>query len=62
MAASFKGVEQIKNALNNGAQAITPQVGILKQRYSKIQTLKKQRMISMLTGSMHGEGKGICDL
>ena len=31
VAASFKGVEQIKNALNNGAQAITAPVGILKQ-------------------------------
>ena len=28
VAASFKGVEQIKNALNNGAQAITAPVGI----------------------------------
>ena len=31
VAASFKGVEQVKNALNNGAQAITAPGGILKQ-------------------------------
>ena len=62
VAASFKGVEQIKNALNNGAQAITAPVGILKQIFKNPNIEKAVDDFNADWYSMYGEGKGICDL
>ena len=62
VAASFKGVEQIKNALNNGAQAITAPVGILKQIFKNPNIEKAVDDVNADWYSMYGEGKGICDL
>ena len=62
VAASFKGVEQIKNALNNGAQAITAPVGILKQIFKNPNIEKAVDDFNADWYSMYGEGKGIGDL
>ena len=62
VAASFKGVEQIKNALNNGAQAITAPVDILKQIFKNPNIEKAVDDFNADWYSMYGEGKGICDL
>ena len=62
VAASFKGVEQVKNALNNGAQAITAPVGILKQIFKNPNIEKAVDDFNADWYSMYGEGKGICDL
>ena len=62
VAASFKGVEQIKNALNNGAQAITAPVGILKQIFKNPNIEKAVDDFNSDWYAMYGEGTGICDL
>ena len=62
VAASFKGVEQIKNALNNVAQAITAPVGILKQIFKNPNIEKAVDDFNADWYSLYGEGKGICDL
>ena len=53
VAASFKGVEQIKNALNNGAQAMI---------FKNPNIEKAVDDFNADWYSMYGEGKGICDL
>ena len=62
VAASFKGVQQIKDALNHGTHAITAPVEILKQIFKNPSIEKAVDDFNADWYSMYGEGKGICDL
>ena len=62
IAASFKGVEQIKNALNYGAEAVTAPYAILKQVFANPNIDKAVTDFNQDWYSVYGEGKGICDL
>lgn len=62
LAASFKGVQQIANALNNGSQAVTAPVAILKQIFVNPNIHKAVDDFNQDWYSMYGEGVGICDL
>lgn len=62
IAASFKGVQQVKDSINYGAQAITAPVGILKQIFANPNIEKAVDDFNLDWYSMYGEGKGICDL
>ena len=59
VAASFKGVKQIKDAFNNGAQAITAPVDVLKQIFKNPNIEKAVNDFNADWYSMYGEGKGI---
>ena len=48
--------------MNNGAQAITAPVGILKQIFKNPNIEKAVDDFNADWYSMYGEGKGICDL
>ena len=62
VAASFKGVQQIREAFNYGAQAITAPVEILKQIFKNPSIEKAVDDFNADWYSMYGEGTGICDL
>ena len=62
VAASFKGVQQIRDAFNYGAQSITAPVEILKQIFKNPSIEKAVDDFNADWYSMYGEGKGICDL
>lgn len=62
VAASFKGVQQIKDAFNHGAQAITAPVSLLKQIFMNPNIEKAVDDFNQDWYSMYGEGVGICDL
>lgn len=62
IAASFKGAEQIKNALNYGAEAVTAPYAILKQVFANPNIDKAVTDFNQDWYSVYGEGKGICDL
>lgn len=62
VAASFKGVRQIREALDSGAQAITAPVEILKQVFKNPSIDKAVDDFNADWYSMYGEGVGICDL
>ncbi|MDE6953025.1 MAG: fructose-6-phosphate aldolase [Erysipelotrichales bacterium] len=62
VAASFKGVQQVRDSLNNGAQAITAPVGILKQIFANPNIEKAVDDFNKDWYAMYGEGTGICDL
>ncbi len=62
VAASFKGVKQICDAWNNGAQAITAPVALLNQIFKNPNIEKAVNDFNADWYSMYGEGKGLCDL
>ena len=62
LAASFKGVRQIKEAFAAGAESITAPVAILKQVFANPSIEKAVNDFNADWYSMYGEGKGICDL
>ena len=62
VAASFKGVEQVKNAFNYGAEAITAPYAVLKQVFVNPNIDKAVTDFNNDWYAVYGEGKGICDL
>ena len=62
VAASFKGVKQVKDALNNGAQAVTVPVEVLKQIFANPNIEKAVNDFNQDWYSMYGDNIGICDL
>ena len=60
--ASFKGVQQVKDALNNGAQAVTVPVEVLKQIFANPNIEKAVNDFNQDWYSMYGDNIGICDL
>ena len=62
LAASFKGVQQVKDALNNGSHAITAPVEVLKTIFYNPNIEKAVDDFNSDWYSMYGENKGICDL
>lgn len=62
LAASFKGVQQVRDAFNYGAQAITAPVAVLKQIFANPNIEKAVNDFNRDWYSIYGEGKGICDL
>ena len=62
LAASFKGVQQVKDAINNGSQAITAPVDVLKAIFKNPNIEKAVDDFNADWYAMYGEGVGICDL
>ena len=62
VAASFKGVQQVRDAFNYGAQSITAPVEVLKQIFKNPNTEKAVDDFNADWYAMYGEGTGICDL
>lgn len=62
VAASFKGVQQIRDAFNYGAQSITAPVEVLKQIFKNPNIEKAVDDFNADWYAMYGEGTGICDL
>ena len=62
VAASFKGVQQVKDALNNGAQAVTVPVEVLKQIFANPNIEKAVNDFNQDWYAMYGDKIGICDL
>ena len=62
VAASFKGVQQVKDALNNGSQAVTVPVEVLKQIFANPNIEKAVNDFNQDWYSMYGDNIGICDL
>lgn len=62
IAASFKGVQQVRDSLNYGAQAITAPVSVLKQIFVNPNIEKAVDDFNKDWYEMYGEGTGICDL
>ena len=57
VAASFKGVQQVKDALNNGAQAVTVPVEVLKQIFANPNIEKAVKEADLVIGSVLIPGK-----
>jgi TalC/MipB family fructose-6-phosphate aldolase len=62
LAASFKGVQQVRDSINNGAQSITAPVAVLKQIFANPNIEKAVNDFNSDWYSVYGEGVGICDL
>lgn len=62
LAASFKGVQQVRDAFNNGAQSITAPVAVLKQVFKNPNIEKAVDDFNSDWYSIYGENQGICDL
>lgn len=62
LAASFKGVQQVRDSFNYGAQAITAPVDVLKTIFKNPNIEKAVDDFNADWYSIYGEGKGICDL
>lgn len=62
VAASFKGVQQIRDAFNYGAQSITAPVEVLKQIFKNPNIEKAVDDFNADWYAMYGKGTGICDL
>ncbi len=62
VAASFKGVQQVKDALNNGAQAVTVPVEVLKQIFANPNIEKAVNDFNQDWYAMYGDNIVICDL
>lgn len=62
VAASFKGVQQVKDSLNNGAQAVTAPVSVLKQIFANPNIEKAVDDFNADWYAMYGENVGICEL
>lgn len=62
LAASFKGVQQVRDSFSSGAQAITAPVDVLKTIFKNPNIEKAVDDFNSDWYSIYGEGKGICDL
>ena len=62
IAASFKGVQQVRDSFNYGAQAITAPVEVLKAIFKNPNIEKAVDDFNSDWYAMYGEGTGICDL
>lgn len=62
LAASFKGVQQVRDAFNSGAEAITAPVSVLKQIFANPNIEKAVNDFNADWYAIYGEGTGICDL
>lgn len=62
VAASFKGVQQVRDSFNHGAQAITAPVAVLKQIFANPSIEKAVDDFNKDWYAMYGENVGICDL
>lgn len=62
LAASFKGVQQVRDAFNYGAQTITAPVSVLKQIFANPSIEKAVNDFNSDWYAVYGEGKGLCDL
>lgn len=62
LAASFKGVQQIRDSFNAGAQAITAPVEVLKAIFANPNIEKAVDDFNHDWYTMYGENKGICEL
>lgn len=62
VAASFKGVQQVSDSFNNGAEAITAPVAILKQIFANPNIEKAVDDFNKDWYAIYGEEKGICEL
>lgn len=62
LAASFKGVQQVRDSFNAGAQAITAPVEVLKAIFANPNIEKAVDDFNHDWYAMYGENKGICDL
>ena len=62
LAASFKGVQQVKDSFNSGAEAITAPVAVLKQIFLNPNIEKAVDDFNNDWYSIYGENVGICDL
>lgn len=62
LAASFKGVQQVRDSFNSGAQAITAPVSVLKAIFNNPNIEKAVDDFNQDWYSVYGENKGICDL
>lgn len=62
LAASFKGVQQVRDAFNNGSQAITAPVDVLKTIFKNPNIEKAVNDFNADWYAMYGENVGICEL
>lgn len=62
LAASFKGVQQVRDALNHGAKAVTVPVGILKQVFANPSIEKAVDDFNSDWYKVYGDNKGILDI
>lgn len=62
LAASFKGVQQVRDAFNSGAHTITAPVAVLNQIFKNPNIEKAVEDFNNDWYAVYGEGKGICDL
>lgn len=62
LAASFKGVQQVRDSFNAGAQAITAPVEVLKAIFANPNIEKAVDDFNHDWYTMYGENKGICEL
>lgn len=62
VAASFKGVQQVRDSFNYGAHAITAPVAVLKQIFANPNIEKAVDDFNKDWYSMYGENVGICEL
>lgn len=62
LAASFKGLQQIRDAFNAGAQSVTAPVAVLKQIFANPNIEKAVNDFNNDWYDVYGKGKGICDL
>lgn len=62
LAASFKGVQQVRDAFNYGSHAITAPVDVLKAIFANPSIEKAVTDFNNDWYSMYGDNKGICDL
>ena len=62
LAASFKGVQQVKDSFNAGAEAITAPVAVLKQIFLNPNIEKAVNDFNNDWYKVYGEDVGICDL
>ena len=62
LVASFKGVQQIRDAFNAGAQSVTAPVAVLKQIFANPNIEKAVNDFNNDWYDVYGKGKGICDL
>lgn len=62
LAASFKGVQQVRDSINNGTQAVTVPLAILKQIFANPSIEKAVDDFNQDWYAMYGQDNGICDL
>ena len=62
LAASFKGVQQVRDSFNAGAETVTAPVAVLKQIFANPSINKAVDDFNADWYKVYGEGTGICDL